>query len=153
MPTAPAARWSFARSARDGPRSCRCGAAPRAFARSSANAARSRSPDSVAKIAAIVSDLMLASRVSESLKAAGHEVSVAATLPDPVEADAIVCDLDTADLDAVVATGLPTLGFYSHVDVNTKQQAEAAGLKLAVPRSRMSRELPQLVDRLLASEA
>lgn len=107
----------------------------------------------MAKIAAIVSDLMLASRVSESLKAAGHEVSVTPTLPAPLEADAIVCDLDTTDVNAVVATGLPTLGFYSHVDVATKQQAEAAGLRLAVPRSRMSRELPQLIDRLLAPEA
>ena len=107
----------------------------------------------MAKVVAIVSDLMLASRVSEGLKAAGHEVSVLPKLPEPVEAEAIVCDLDTADIDAVVATGLPTLGFYSHVDVATKQRAEKAGLKLIVPRSRMSRELPQLLDRLLTSEA
>jgi hypothetical protein len=107
----------------------------------------------VAKIVAIVSDLMLASRVSESLRAAGHEVSVTPSLPDPLEAEAIVCDLDTTDLDTVVATGLPILGFYSHVDVATKQRAEAAGLKLVVPRSRMSRELPQLIDRLLTPEA
>jgi hypothetical protein len=107
----------------------------------------------VAKIVAIVSDLMLASRVSESLKATGHEVSIVPKLPDPLDAEAIVCDLDTADIDAVVATGLPTLGFYSHVDVKTKQKAEAAGLNLVVPRSRMSRELPQLLDRLLTPEA
>jgi hypothetical protein len=104
----------------------------------------------VAKIVAIVSDLMLASRVSESLKAAGHEVSVVPKLPEPLEAEAIVCDLDTADLDAVAAAPVPVLGFYSHVDIATKQQAEAAGLKLVVPRSRMSRELPQLLDRLLS---
>src|SRR4051794_10073693 len=134
MPTAPEARWSSARFARAGPSSCRCGAAPRAFAKSSANAARSRNAWLVAKIVAIVSDLMLASRVSESLKAAGHEVSVAPGLPDPLEAEAIVCGLDTADLDAVAATTLPTLGFYSHVDIETKQKAEAAGLNLVVPR-------------------
>jgi nucleoside-diphosphate-sugar epimerase len=104
----------------------------------------------VAKIVAIVSDLMLASRVSESLKAAGHEVSVVPKLPDPLEAEAIVCDLDTADLDAVAAAPVPTLGFYSHVDVGTRQRAEAAGIQTVVPRSRMSRELPQLVDRLLS---
>lgn len=103
----------------------------------------------MAKIVAIVSDLMLASRVSESLKAAGHEVSVLPKLPDPLEAEAIVCDLDTADLDAVAAAPVPTLGFYSHVDVETKQRAETAGLKLIVPRSRMSRELPALVSKLL----
>jgi nucleoside-diphosphate-sugar epimerase len=104
----------------------------------------------VARVVAVVSDLMLASRVSEGLKAAGHEVSVVTRLPDPLEAEAIVCDLDTAEIDAVAATGLPTLGFYSHVDVETKQRADAAGIDLVVPRSRMSRELPRLLDRLLA---
>src|SRR6478736_5653727 len=108
MTMASAVRWPCARFARDGPRSCRCGAAPRAFARSSANAARSsEGPALVAKVVAVVTDLMLASRVSESLKAAGHEVSVVSTLPDPLEAEAIVCDLDTTDIDAVVATNLP----------------------------------------------
>ncbi|MBW8059647.1 MAG: hypothetical protein FVQ78_04800 [Solirubrobacterales bacterium] len=105
----------------------------------------------MARVVAVVSDLMLASRVEESLLAAGHEVSVAPTLPSPVEADAIVCDLDSADAAAVAAAGVPALGFHSHVDVETKQAAEAAGLNLVVPRSRMSRELPQLIERLLAS--
>jgi hypothetical protein len=103
----------------------------------------------VAKIAAIVTDLMLASRVSESLKAAGHEVSVVPSLPDPLEAEAIVCDLDTADIDAVAAAPVPTLGFYSHVDVETKQRAEAAGIDVVVPRSRMARELVTLAADLL----
>jgi hypothetical protein len=107
----------------------------------------------VAKVVAVVTDLMLASRVSESLKAAGHEVSVVPTHPHPQEAQANVCDLDTADIDAVAASPLPTLGFYSHVDVETKKASEAAGIDLAVPRSRMARELPQLVDRLLTPEA
>ena len=103
----------------------------------------------MAKIVAIVSDLMLSSRVSESLKAAGHEVSVTPALPDPLVADAIVCDLDTADIDAVVAAPVPVLGFYSHVDIETKQRAEATGIDLVVPRSRMSRELPELITKLL----
>ena len=81
---------------------------------------------------------MLASRVSESLKAAGHEVSTTASLPDPLDADAIVCDLDTADLAAVPPPRSPALGFYSHVDVETKKASEAAGIALAIPRSRMS---------------
>jgi hypothetical protein len=103
----------------------------------------------VAKIVAVVPDLMLASRVKESLTAAGHQVSVSATLPKPAEADAIVCDLDAADINAIAATGIPSLGFYSHVDVNTKARAQKTGIALIVPRSRMARELPQLVDGLL----
>jgi nucleoside-diphosphate-sugar epimerase len=104
----------------------------------------------VARVLAIVSDLMLASRVTEGLRAAGHDVVVAPALPAPLEADAIVCDLDDADAAAVVAAGPPVLGFYSHVDVETKRRAEAAGVDLVVPRSRMARELPQLVESLLS---
>jgi hypothetical protein len=105
----------------------------------------------VARILAIVGDLMLASRVEESLRAAGHEVTVTPSLPDPPEADAIVCDLDTADLTALAAAPIPVLGFYSHVDTETKRTAEAAGITQAVPRSRMSRELPQLMEKLLTN--
>ena len=103
----------------------------------------------MARIVAVVSDLMLASRVEESLRAAGHEVTVTPTLPDSVEADAIVCDLDTADMTALAATPVPVLGFYSHIDVETKKSAEAAGITQAIPRSRMARELPALVGKLL----
>jgi hypothetical protein len=101
------------------------------------------------RVLAVVSDLMLASRVREGLAAAGHEVDVVSSLPEVPRADAIVCDLDAVDAEAVVATGLPSLGFYSHVDVETKQRGEAAGIDLVVPRSRMARELPMLVERLL----
>jgi hypothetical protein len=103
----------------------------------------------MARVVAVVSDLMLASRVQESLRAAGHEVSVVPSLPDSVEADALVCDLDAVDPEAVAAAGVPAVGFYSHVDVETKRRAEAAGLGMVVPRSRMARELPQLVETLL----
>jgi hypothetical protein len=103
----------------------------------------------VARILAIVPDLMLASRVEESLRSTGHEVSVTPSLPDSIDAELLVCDLDAVDAKEVAQADLPSLGFYSHVDVSTKQAAEAAGIDLAVPRSRMARELPQLVDRLL----
>jgi hypothetical protein len=93
---------------------------------------------------------MLASRVEESLRSADHDVSVMASLPASIEAELLVCDLDAVDATEVVQAGVPTLGFYSHVDVETKEAADAAGIDLAVPRSRMARELPQLVDRLLA---
>ena len=41
------------------------------------------------------------------------------------------------------------LGFYSHVDVDTRRRAEAAGVDVVVPRSRMAREMPELVESLL----
>ena len=106
----------------------------------------------MARVVALVTDLMLASRVEGSLRAAGHDVEVR---PEPGadadEADLIVADLEAvADHAAVASIGPPTLGFYSHVDVETKRRAEAAGFDLVVPRSRMARELPALADRLLS---
>ena len=103
----------------------------------------------MARILGVVSDLMLASRVEGSLRAAGHEVRIEPALPEAIEADAIVCDLDVADPEAVVATGLPALGFYAHTDTETRRRAEAAGLQPVVPRSRMARDLVTLVDGLL----
>ncbi len=105
----------------------------------------------MAKILAVVPDLMLASRVREGLAASGHEVDVVPALPETIEAAAIVCDLDAVDADAIASTGVPSLGFYSHVDVETKAHAQKAEIDLIVPRSRMARELPQLVEQLLTA--
>ena len=41
-----------------------------------------------------------------------------------------------------------TLGVYSHVDVDTRRRAEAAGFDLIVPRSRLAREGPTLISGL-----
>jgi hypothetical protein len=102
----------------------------------------------VARVLAVVADLMLASRVEGSLRLAGHQVTVEASVPVATDADVIVADLDVADLQALVAADRPALGFYSHVDVDRRREAEAAGVDLVVPRSRMARELPELVERL-----
>lgn len=108
----------------------------------------------MARVLALVSDLMLASRVEAPLRAAGHEVTVRGG-PSSVDAaappgfDAVVCDLDAVAPGDVVALGLPTLGFCSHLDTETRRAAIDAGIGSVVPRSRMSRELPELVERLL----
>jgi hypothetical protein len=69
------------------------------------------------------------------------------------EAELLVADLDTENPEALVGLGIPVLGYYSHVDADTRKAAEAAGVDLVVPRSRMARELPQLAERLLAEES
>jgi hypothetical protein len=107
----------------------------------------------VARVLSISNDLMLGSKVQETLKAAGHEVvasgSIEETTWDGVEL--IVADLDVENPEALVGLGMPVLGYYSHVDVATREAAEAAGVDLVVPRSRMARELPALADRLLSA--
>lgn len=105
----------------------------------------------MARVLSISNDLMLGSKVQETLTAAGHEVvaspSIEETTWDGV--DLIVADLDVENPEALVGLGMPVLGYYSHVDVATREAAEAAGVDLVVPRSRMARELPDLAKRLL----
>lgn len=103
----------------------------------------------MAQVFACVADLMLASRVKEILGSSGHEVTVSAALPKSVEADLIVCDLDSTDPVAVATLAPPSIGFYSHTDVETRRRALEAGVDLVIPRSRMVRELPQLAEGLL----
>jgi hypothetical protein len=105
----------------------------------------------MARIAALVQELMLASRVRTSLEAAGHEVEQDSSLPDELDGiDLVVADLDAVSPERLGDLGVPVIGFYQHTDVDTKARADAAGLTLAVPRSRMVRELPELVERTLA---
>jgi len=106
----------------------------------------------VARVAALVGDLMLASRVSTALEAAGHEVEQDSAVPDELDGvDLVVADLDAVPPEDLGDLGVPVIGFYQHTDVETKARAERAGLAMTVPRSRMVRELPELVERALAS--
>lgn len=107
----------------------------------------------MARVAALVPDLMFASRVEATLGAAGHEVEIAST-PEALEAggeppDVVIADLGEVEPADVTGRGIPVLGFYSHVEDETRRRAEEAGVDLVVPRSRMAREMPALVERLL----
>jgi hypothetical protein len=102
----------------------------------------------VARILAIAPDLFFASKIDSTLRAAGHEVTIASDAGETA-ADILIVDLDAAGPDVAAPPGTPRLGFYSHVDVDTKRRAEEAGFDLVVPRSRMAREMPELVARLL----
>ena len=108
----------------------------------------------MARIAALVPDLMFGSRIEATLRAAGHEVELAPSL-DAIETgeggpDVVIVDLGEIEPTGLGGGGVPVLGFYSHVDVDTRRRAESEGVDLVVPRSRMAREMPRLVESLLA---
>jgi hypothetical protein len=104
----------------------------------------------VARVAAVAPDLFFASKIQASLSAAGHEVELLAPAAAAgARADVLIVDLDAAGEDVAAPAGVPRLGFYSHVDVDTRRRAEEAGFDLVVPRSRMAREMPALVESLL----
>jgi CheY-like chemotaxis protein len=102
-------------------------------------------------------------RVRERLSGAGQRATAEhAAIDEEVAAgavDALVVDLTDPELDgaAVVASlkgdgalgATRTLAFYSHVDASARERAEQAGIDVVVPRSRIAREGPELVARLL----
>lgn len=107
----------------------------------------------MARVVAVAADLMLGSRVEATLGAAGHEVTLSPSLQEaPLDgAELIVADLEAENPEALVGLGIPVLGYYSHVEAETRRLAEAAGVDLVVPRSRLARELPALAERLLSA--
>lgn len=124
----------------------------------------------MARVVALVPDLLFGSRVQGALTAAGHEVELIGDerrlrerLGDGAApaAAVLVVDLTDEDLDGagIVETllqedelqGIRTLAFYSHVDAPARERAERAGFELVVPRSRMAREGAELVARLVAN--
>ena len=117
----------------------------------------------MARVAALIPDLLFGSKVQSALQAAGHEVDLIA---GEVEAwdevggiDLLVIDLTAPDVDGVelfetLATAgelheVRTLGFFAHVEPDVRDRALQAGFDVVVPRSRMAREGAQLVDRLV----
>jgi hypothetical protein len=108
----------------------------------------------VARVVALIPDLLFGSNVQGALSAAGHEVELVGALGRGVEADVLIVDLTAGAperIEAVRTTrppGVPVLAFYAHVEADVKRQAEDAGFELVVPRSRMAREGAALVERL-----
>jgi hypothetical protein len=121
----------------------------------------------MARVLALVPDLMFGSRLRSALESAGDELQLVAAEP-PLRArladeslpapEVVIVDLTDDQLDgagvveSLLAAGLlggaRTLGFYSHVDAAARERAERAGFDLVVPRSRMARETAALVARL-----
>ncbi len=119
----------------------------------------------MARVVALVPDLLFGSQVQGALAVGGHEVELVGDAgrvrellmakPQVLVVDLVDQDLDGAALvEAFTAEGLlgqtRTLGFYSHVDAPARERAEQAGFDMVVPRSRMAREGAALVASVAA---
>ena len=105
----------------------------------------------MARVVAVVPDLLFGSKVRGMLAAAGHEVELVGSADEARSraADVVIVDLTAGEPDATGIVGrVQTLAFYSHVEADVRARAEEAGYDLVVPRSRMAREGAALVERL-----
>jgi DNA-binding NarL/FixJ family response regulator len=123
----------------------------------------------MARVLALVPDLLFGSRVQGALAAAGQEVELIGDEQrlrerlrdrEAPAGEVLIVDLTDERLDgAAILESLSvdgllaqvrTLAFYSHVDAAVRTRATEAGFDLVVPRSRMAREAPELLDGLAA---
>jgi hypothetical protein len=119
----------------------------------------------MARVVALIPDLLFGSNVQGTLTAAGHEVELVGDADRARErltetTAVLVVDLVDEDLEGAALLesfaqeGLldqtRTLAFYSHVDALARERAEQAGFDLIIPRSRMAREGAALVASLAA---
>jgi hypothetical protein len=105
----------------------------------------------VARVTALIGDLLFGSKAVELLTAAGHEARLAPVPPADLAAtaDVVVVDLTAGDVPtAIVGAGPKVLGVFAHVEPEVRERALAAGYDLVVPRSRFMREGGALVTRL-----
>ena len=112
----------------------------------------------VARVALLCPDLLFGSKLEGGLRRGGHEVTPFSgepgtrtcwwwiSRPTPRSAPR-----SWSRCARTAARGVHTLGFYSHVEQDTRRRADEAGFDLVVPRSRMAREMAALVDRLAAA--
>src|SRR3990172_10785482 len=109
------------------------------------------------RIVLVATDLMRQSRVAEAARALGYAVAVADTTEEAREAlrgnaaAVVILDLQAEGVpwrDVLAAAGaVPVIAFGQHTKPNILRQAKAAGCRLAVPRSRLVAELPQLIEK------
>jgi hypothetical protein len=97
-------------------------------------------------------DLLLGSKITAAAQSAGvaYRVVRDAAKLEGLAGERLIVDLNQdGALDAAVAWkragGAKVIGFVSHVDAETIQRAQAAGLDQIVPRSRFVVDLPQIV--------
>jgi acetylornithine deacetylase/succinyl-diaminopimelate desuccinylase-like protein len=114
----------------------------------------------MARVVAVLPDLLFGSKVQGMLKGAAHDVRVVEAPREALaqlgDADVLVVDLcehaDERVAQLADAIGVvKTLAFYPHTDVVTRARAVDAGIDIVVPRSRMVREGVALVERLAAT--
>lgn len=130
----------------------------------------------MARVVALIPDLLFGSRVQGQLVSAGHEVELVGDIGrvrerlaaveregDDGAAAVLVVDLTDPDLDGAalvaelsdekVLEGVSTLGFFAHVDPAVRERALAAGFDQVIPRSRMAREGAELVASISLSSS
>lgn len=112
-------------------------------------------------VIAVVDDLFFASKIRGAAEPQGIGVRFAKTVEAVLKEAAtdtpalLIVDLHTQSCDPIELArqlkseaelgGVPLLGFFSHVQTELQQQAEAAGFDRVIPRSAFAKHLPEIL--------
>lgn len=108
------------------------------------------------RILAVVSDLLIETRIEGAAKGLNAAVETASAQEAPeliasMGPELVIVDLATPglEIEALAAAArqarVPVAGFYPHVDVALRRAAKGAGIEHVYPRSRFLRELPRIL--------
>ncbi|HEX6187514.1 MAG TPA: hypothetical protein VFZ40_05510 [Pyrinomonadaceae bacterium] len=113
-------------------------------------------------VIAVVDDLFFASKIRGTAEQVGTRVQFSRSIPDAVakvrdEAPAlIIADLNATCCDVLqlaralkgddALTGVPLLGFFSHVQTELQQAATEAGYDRVMPRSAFTKNLAAILS-------
>lgn len=114
------------------------------------------------KILAVLEDLFFTVKINESAKRAGLPIQFLKSETDVLEQaktkpTLIIIDLNCHGVDPLKliadlkanpdSKSISLLGYMSHVQVELKQKAQAAGCDMVLARSAFSQNLPQILKR------
>ncbi len=110
------------------------------------------------RVLAVVPDLFFAAKIGAVAKTAGAALVFVAPAEAPARCaadppDFVLADLHAPGIEAMLRAlkageatrDVPTIGFFSHVEVAVRDAALAAGLDRALPRSAFVAQLPALL--------
>ena len=112
-------------------------------------------------VIAVVDDLFFASKIRGTAEQLGVTVSFPKTSEAVIEGALqnspamIILDLNSQQIDPIELAKqlkadarlqeIPLVGFFSHVQTELQQQAQAAGIDRVMPRSAFTTKLPQII--------
>ena len=115
----------------------------------------------MAQVLALVDDLFFQAKLVETAKQLGVELRTCTTadaLVAEISKDApklIVVDLHARNnpIEAIerlrtAGSGIPLLGFFSHVEAELAERARAAGCPTVMPRSKFTRDLATILAQV-----
>lgn len=99
-------------------------------------------------------NLMWSSRLGNTARALGHQVQIASTLPEIIEADVAIINLAEPDprvFAPLAAAGVKIIAHAGHKEKDKLEMGKSAGCDLVVTNSELTYKLAALIDQVTSA--